>query len=67
MNNQTRFTIQDFEEKARELMTIAYALTEQRYKAAFRRQTLAGRIKQEAVVCLQAAINTFLHIARLPH
>lgn len=65
MNNETQFTIRDFEDKARELVTIAYALTEQRYYHAVRRQTVVGRVMQEAVVGLQAAIDTFLFIARL--
>lgn len=65
MNKEKQFSMQDVENKSRELMTMVYALTEQRYHAAERRNSPVGRVMQEAVLTVQASINTFLFIARI--
>lgn len=65
MKGKTQFTVQDFEDKSRELSTIMYALTEERFHAAYKRKSPVGRTMQESVLSAQAAMSTFLFIARL--
>lgn len=50
MKGETQFTVQDFEDKARELSRIMYALTEERFHAAERCKSPVGRTMQESVL-----------------
>ena len=60
-----RVTLKDFENVANELVSIMYALTEQRLHSAPRLQSPVGKTMAEAVLTIEAAMRTFIFIARL--
>ena len=60
------FTIQDFENKAQELLHIMLTMCEERMLTAEKVNSPMGAALAEAALAVKASIRTFIFIERLP-